>query len=207
MLKLQIILGSTREGRALDHLTPWLLDRARQHGKLDLEVLDLRDWPLPFFAETFATIGDRANPTYSQPIVQKWNRKVAEADAFLFVTPEYNHSIPGVLKNALDNVFVSFAMRHKPAGFIGYGGAAAGARGVEQLVSMCFEMELVPLRNTVLFSQVANAFEAGAPKNPMHAAALAILLDDLAWWAELMKPARATQLLPGGIRLRNAMPK
>ena len=71
----------------------------------NVEVLDLRDWPLPFFAETCATIGDFANPTYHDPIVKRWNTKIGEGDAYLFITPEYNHSIPGVLKNAIDSVF------------------------------------------------------------------------------------------------------
>jgi NAD(P)H-dependent FMN reductase len=206
MLKLQIILGSTREGRAADRLMPWLLETARKHGKFEVELLDLREWPLPFFAETMATVGDPANPTYSQPIVQKWNRKIGEGDAFVIVTPEYNHSVPGVLKNALDSVFLSFALRNKPAAFVGYsGGTVAGARAVEHLVHICFEAEMVPLRNSVLLPMVHQAFEAdGRPKNPMSTASLEILLDDLAWWGDLLKIARRTQLPTGRSRLMKA---
>lgn len=77
------------------------------HSREDfaVEVLDLRDWPLPLFQETIATVGDFADPTYSAPIVKRWNDKIAEGDAYIFVTPEYNRSIPAVLKNAIDSVF------------------------------------------------------------------------------------------------------
>src|SRR5580692_237887 len=189
MLKLKIILGSTREGRAADKLMPWLLERTRQHGGFEVELLDLRDWPLPFFAETAATIGDPSNPTYSQPVVRDWNRRLAEADAMLFVTPEYNHSVPGVLKNALDSVFLSFGFRHKPAGFVGYSvGAAGGARAVEHLAQIGFEAEMHPLRDSVLIGQVQEAFDKdGAPVHPMLGAALEITLDDLAWWGNVLK--------------------
>ena len=115
MSKLHVIIGSTRPGRAADLVAPWVIDRARNHGGFDVEVLDLRDWALPMFGETFETVGDFNDPTYSSPIVRSWNHKIAEADAFLVITPEYNHSVPAVLKNAIDSVFVSFAFRNKPA--------------------------------------------------------------------------------------------
>jgi NAD(P)H-dependent FMN reductase len=207
MLKLQVIVGSTREGRHADAILYWLTPIATAHGAFEVEVLDLRDWPLPLFQETLATVGDFKNPTYSQPLVKKWNQKIAEGDAFLFVTSEYNHSIPGVLKNAIDSVFVSFGFRHKPAGMVGYsGGAVGGARAVEHLAQIGFEAEMHALRDTVLIGRVQEAFgKDGAPVNPTHNAALKVTLDDLAWWGELLKPARATQLPPGGFRLRAAM--
>src|SRR5579872_3262670 len=98
MSTLQIIVGSTRPGRAADQVAPWVIDRAEAHGGFDVEVLDLRDWPLPIFAEHLGSIGDFNDPTYSTPIVRSWNRKISEGDAYLFITPEYNHSVPGVLK-------------------------------------------------------------------------------------------------------------
>ena len=88
--------------------------------------LILRDWPLPMFGEHFGTIGDFQDPTYSDPIVKRWNQKIEEADAYLVLTPEYNHSIPGVLKNAIDSVFMSFAFRNKPLAVVGYSGGIAG---------------------------------------------------------------------------------
>ncbi len=205
MLALKIILGSTREGRAADKVVPWVLEKTRQHAAFEAELLDLRDWPLPFFAENESTVGDPSNPTYSQPVVREWNRKMAEADAILFVTPEYNHSLPGVLKNAIDSVFASFALRNKPAAFVAYsGGVGAGSRAVEHLAQICFEAEVMPLRDSVLLPYVNQAFdEAGIPKSPAAQAGLQVLLDDLAWWGAVLKAARVTQLLPGKVRMRS----
>ncbi|MGA3122093.1 MAG: NAD(P)H-dependent oxidoreductase [Polyangiaceae bacterium] len=208
MLKLQIIVGSTREGRHADSVVHWLTPVAKAHGAFDVEVLDLRDWPLPFFQETIATVGDFKNPTYSQPVVKKWNQKIAEGDAFLFVTSEYNHSVPGVLKNAIDSVFLSFGFRHKPAGMVGYSvGAAAGSRAVEHLAQIGFETEMHALRDSVLIGLVHEAFrkDDGAPVNSALNIALKITLDDLAWWGGVLKPARATQLPPGNMRMRAAL--
>jgi NAD(P)H-dependent FMN reductase len=205
--KLQIIVGSTRPTRAAEHVFPWIAQEAIQHGSFDVEVVDLRDWNLPFFQEHMGTIGDFANPTYSDPVVKAWNNKIAEGDAYLIVTAEYNHSVPGELKNAIDNVFVSFALRNKPVAFAGYsGGIAAGTRAVEHLALIAIEAEAVPLRNTVLIPFVADAFdETGQPKNPATAAALTIVLDDLSWWASALSRARAEgELPPGAFRARAA---
>src|SRR5262249_46664297 len=103
--KLQIIVGSIRPERQVEPTPRWVTERASSHKAFEVETLDLRDWPLPMFVEGARTIGDIANPTYSDPIVRRWNQKIAEADAYLFITPEYNHSIPAVLKNAIDSVF------------------------------------------------------------------------------------------------------
>jgi NAD(P)H-dependent FMN reductase len=207
MLKLQIIVGSTREGRQADAVVKWLVPVAKAHGAFEVELLDLREWPLPFFQETLATVGDFKNPTYSLPIVKQWNQKIGEGDAYLFVTAEYNHSVPGVLKNALDSVFVSFGFRNKPAGMVGYSnGAAGGARAVEHLAQIGFEADMHCLRDTVLLPRVQEAFgKDGAPTDPMVAAALKVTLDDLAWWGALLKAARPTQLVPGGFRVRAAL--
>jgi NAD(P)H-dependent FMN reductase len=124
--KLHIIIGSTRPGRAADLVAPWVIDIAQGHGAFEVEVLDLRDWPLPMFGETFQTVGDFSDPTYSSPLVRSWNKKIEEADAYLVITPEYNHSVPAVLKNAIDSVFVSFAFRNKPMSVVGYSGGIAG---------------------------------------------------------------------------------
>jgi NAD(P)H-dependent FMN reductase len=198
MLDLKIIIGSTRPGRAADRVVPWITGSARDHGAFRVEVLDLRNWPLPFFSESFETVGDPRNPTYSDPVVKRWNERIAEGDAYLFVTPEYNHSVPGVLKNAIDSVFASFAFRNKPAAFVGYsGGIAAGVRAIEHLVHVAIEAEMVPLRSTVLLPQVGAAFtENGHPKDPTASTAAAIMLDDLAWWASVLRRARQDHPLP-----------
>jgi len=206
---LQIILGSTRPERVIDRVGGWVADRARAHPAFStVTVLDLRDWPLPMFAEGRGTIGDRADPTYSDPLVRRWNQTIKAGDAFLMVTPEYLHSVPGVLKNALDSVFVSFAFRNKPAAFVGYSvGHAAGARAVEHLAHIAIECELVPLRNTVLIPKVDQAFgENGRPLDPVSDVALDITLGDLAWYAEALGTARAKgELPPAMARMMAAM--
>ena len=198
MLNLKIIVGSTRDGRAADLVLPWVLSRAQQHGSFDVDVLDLRDWTLPIFQETLRTVGDPRDPTYSDPLVKRWNLRIREGDAFIFVTPEYNHSVPAVLKNAIDSVFVSFGFRNKVAGFVGYsGGVGAGVRAVEHLVQICVEAEMVPLRSTILIPKVHGAFDGeGAPQDPAASMAAGIMLDDLAWWARLLHGGREAGTLP-----------
>ena len=198
MLQLKLIVGSTRPGRAADVVVPWIEQRARNHGRFDVEVLDLRDWPLPVFTETFATLGDIHDPTYSEPLVKRWNGALAAADAYLFVTPEYNHSIPGVLKNAIDSVFASFAFRNKPAAVVAYSaGAVGGTRAAEHLADIGAEAELVSLRNNVLIPFVQDAFDgSGAPKNPQLDRVAGVMLDDLAWWAHALHAARSAGALP-----------
>jgi NAD(P)H-dependent FMN reductase len=207
MSKLQIIVGSTRPTRAAEKIFPWVADAAIRRGDFEVEVVDLRDWKLPFFQEHLGTIGDFSDPTYSDPVVRAWNAKIAEGDAYVIITPEYNHSVPGELKNAIDSVFVSFALRNKPVAFVGYSaGIAAGTRAVEHLALIAIEAEAVPLRNTVLIPAVAGAFgEDGEPTNPATEAALAITLDDLSWWANALASARADgELPPAAFRSRAA---
>jgi NAD(P)H-dependent FMN reductase len=206
-MKLQIIVGSTRPTRAADMVTPWVTNRAALHEAFDTEVLDLRDWPLPMFGEHVGSIGDRTDPTYSDVRVRAWNRKIAEADAYLVVTPEYNHSIPGELKNAIDSVFVSFAFRNKPLAMVGYsGGVGGGIRAIEHLVQVAVEVEAAPLRSTVVLPFVDGQFDDdGQPTDPATEVSMQILLDDLAWWAAALGNARAAgELIPGKVRARMA---
>ena len=207
MLELKIIVGSTRPGRAADTVLPWMTERAVGHGAFETEVLDLRDWELPIFAENFETLGDPRDPTFSTPIVRRWNGVIGSADAFLFVTPEYNHSLPGVLKNAIDSVFATFGFRNKPCVTVAYsGGAIGGARAVEHLALVAIEAEMVPLRNNVLIPNVGSAFGGdGSPRDPRTEMAASIALDDLAWWGETLGAARsAGQLPPAMARLMAA---
>jgi NAD(P)H-dependent FMN reductase len=208
VLNLKILIGSTRPTRAADRVTPWVVERSSAHGAFSLEVLDLRDWPLPMFQEHMGSIGDFNDPTYSDPIVRLWNRTLKEADALLVVTPEYLHSIPGNLKNALDSVFVSWALRNKPLAAVGYSaGIAAGVRAVEHLMAIAIEAEMVPLRDTVLIPRVESAFDTGgAPVDPMTDIAMKVMLDDLEWWGSLLARGRAEgELAPGNMRVRAAM--
>jgi NAD(P)H-dependent FMN reductase len=205
--KLHIIIGSTRPGRAADLVAPWVIDIVQGHGAFEVEVLDLRDWPLPMFGETFQTVGDFSDPTYSSPLVRSWNKKIEEADAYLVITPEYNHSVPAVLKNAIDSVFVSFAFRNKPMSVVGYsGGIAGGVRAIEHLAHIAIEAEMVPLRTTTIFPQVFEAFgEDQRPKNPVAELSLLIALDDLKWWSDVLVAGRAKgELPPAAFRIQAA---
>lgn len=207
-IALRLIVSSTREGRAADHLLPWLRRRVEADERFDTVVLDLREWRLPFFQETAATIGDRHDPTYSEPIVKRWNDTIRAGEAFLVVTQEYNHSIPGELKNAIDSVYVTHGLRNKPMAFVGYStSVTGGVRAVEHLMSSVINLEAVPLRNTVLIADVAAAFgDDGEPVNPATDAALGVTLDDLAWWGALLNRGRAEGELPhGGVRMARAL--
>ncbi|MBX7096556.1 MAG: NAD(P)H-dependent oxidoreductase [Myxococcaceae bacterium] len=207
-LRLKLIVGSTRAERTSDPVVRWALPLVQAHPAFTTEVLDLRDWPLPFFQEGPKTIGDPRAPSYSDPLVKRWNQTIVDGDAFVMVTPEYNHGPPAVLKNAIDSVFFSFGFRHKSVGFIGYSaGIAAGVRAVEQLNTVMLETEAVPVRTQVLIPNVAAAFDpAGKPVNPVTGFGLQIMLDDLAWLGRALRTARAQgEPPPPTARLRAAM--
>lgn len=198
-IRLAVVVGSTRERRAADGFLPWLVDRARDHGRFDVDVLDLREWRLPMFEEPGPDAAGGAARA------GRLAGRVAAADAYLFVTPEYNHSVPGALKNALDHV--SGRLRNKPAGFVGYSpGIIGGARAVEHLAAIAVEAEMAPLRNAVLLTRVHRAFDgSGRPVDAATEDALTVLLDDLAWWGDALRRARAAGELPPAGR-RRAVP-
>ncbi|MEJ7824079.1 MAG: NAD(P)H-dependent oxidoreductase [Solirubrobacteraceae bacterium] len=184
-LNLKVILGSTRAGRRGDDVAGWVFAGAEEHGGFDAQLLDLRDHRLPLLGE-----GDR-----SSDAIDALYRVIADGEAFIFVTPEYNHSVPAVLKNAIDSISGGF--RNKPAAFVGYSaGLVGGARAVEHLAQIVVEAEMVPLRNAVLVAQAHAAFAAGRPADPDRDGALDILLDDLAWWGSALRQARAEGELP-----------
>lgn len=207
MSKLLVIVGSTRPSRAADRVVPWIMSRASSHDAFDAELADLRDWPLPIFAEHAGTIGDITDPSYSEPIVRAWNAKVKEADAFIVVTPEYNHSVPGGLKNAIDSVWLSFGFRNKPVAAVGYsGGVGGGIRAIEHLAQVFVEAEAAPLRSAVVIPFLGTAFDdAGEPAAAETDIRLQVMLDDLAWWSAALEKARAGgELPPGTMRVRAA---
>jgi NAD(P)H-dependent FMN reductase len=207
MLKLLIIVASTRPNRAADLVMPWLESRVNAEREFDAEVVDLRDWPLPIFAEDLETIGDFSDPNYSAPIVKAWNDKLSEGDAFIIVTPEYHHSIPGALKNAFDTVMISPAFRNKPIAAVGYSaGVGGGSRAVEHLVQIASGVEAAFVRNAVTIPSVAQAFDgAGQPTDRLTSISLDVMLEDLSWWATALQQARtAGELLPGVLRVRAA---
>ena len=121
---IQIILGSTREGRFGETVAKWFYGVAESREDLATEFIDLRDWPLPFFAESMGPSGGN----YAEE-AKPWAAKIAEGDGFVIVTPEYNHGYPAVLKNAMDHLYREW--NNKPIAFVSYGCEAGGSRSVE----------------------------------------------------------------------------
>lgn len=187
--RIQVILGSTREGRAGEQVARWVTELAARRGDLEVELVDLRDFPLPFFES--AVSPKRA--LSDDPRVQAWAAKIAEADGYIFVTPEYNYGYPAVLKNALDYLY--YQWNDKPVGFVGYGGVAGGIRAVQQLRQVVVELGLIQVRTQVLIPRVFAAFgDDGQPVDTMHATTAAALLDEMVDWARTLGAKRVLAL-------------
>ncbi len=183
----QIIIGSARDERQGERVARWLTDeiaRIPAAADLSIEVIDLRDWPLPFFNE------HPASGKLDDTIVGEWMRKVAEADAYIIIAPEFNHSFSATLKNALDYGYKSW--RDKPIAFVGYGGdVVGGARAVEQLRLVAIELQMAPIRNAIYLPGVRGQFdERGALRNPQLAVKVGPLVEQLLWWSRALKTAR-----------------
>ena len=183
--RIHVILGSTREGRAGEQVARWVADLAAQRSDVDIELVDLRDFPLPFFDSPVSP----KRALSDDPRVQAWAAKVAEADGYVFVTPEYNYGYPAVLKNALDHLY--YQWNDKPVGFVGYGGIAGGIRAVQQLRQVVVELGLAQVRTQVLIPKVFAAFgDDGQPADAMHSTTASALLDEVADWARMLQEKR-----------------
>jgi len=142
-MKIQIILGSTRPGRAGEQVAQWATKSLQDFDGAEFELVDIADFNLPLLDEPMPPMSGQ----YTKDHTKKWSAKIAEADGYLFVTPEYNHSIPGALKNAVD--FLNHEWRNKAIGFISYG-AAGGSRAVEQWRQIAGELHMADVRDQVL---------------------------------------------------------
>lgn len=189
-LKIKVLVGSTREGRFSDKPAAWIADLAKAQEGVEVEVLDLRDYPMPFYEESVSPsmVQDGA---YANPAVRTWADKIREADAFIIVTPEYNRGPSAVLKNALDQVYAEW--NKKPVAFVGHG-SALGARAIEQLRTNAIELQMAPIRQAVgmPWSGMLLA-EDGTLKPdafaPYEKAAVG-LIESLLWWGRALKAAR-----------------
>jgi NAD(P)H-dependent FMN reductase len=167
------------------------MQRLSRRDDLDVELVDLRDYPLPFFEQSLpAAYSLRDYPT---PEIARWGRKLDEADGFVIVGPEYNHGYSAVLKNAIDHAFPEW--HRKPIAFVGYGNVG-GARAIEQLRGVVIELEMAPLRHAVhILPDLMLPAMQSDPFDPEVLAPLDEKLDqlagDLAWWAAALAPARA----------------
>ena len=187
--KIGVIVGSTRATRFADKPAEWIANLAKARGDFDVEIVDLRDYPMPFFDEAASSLWA---PSQNE-VAQRWQKKVAELDGFIVTAAEYNRGPTAVLKNALDYAYTEW--NHKPITFVGYGGVG-GARAIEQLRLHAVELQMVPSRNAVHivwgdFIQVLQQGKKLDEFQHLNDAAKAAL-DDLAWWAKVLKEARET---------------
>lgn len=184
MLKVGIILGSTRPGRNGEAVANWVVEQAGKRTDAQFELVDLLDYNLPVLDEPVpASMGQ-----YSKEHTKKWAAKIASLDAFIFVTPEYNHSTSGALKNALDFIYAEW--NNKAAGFVSYG-SAGGARAVEALRNILSELQIAHVRNQVMF-MLATDFENYSVFKPhvRHEAEMTAVLDQLIRWGTALNTVR-----------------
>ncbi|MFJ4467558.1 NADPH-dependent FMN reductase [Streptomyces sp. NPDC089424] len=185
MIKIGIILGSTRPGRNGEAVAHWVRDIAAQRTEAEFELVDLLDYKLPHLDEMLPpSLGQ-----YAQPHTQEWARKIDSFDGFIIVTPEYNHSTSGVLKNAIDFLYAEW--NNKAVGFVSYG-SLGGARAVEHLRLVAAELQMADVRAQValsLFHDFENfsEFKPGA----FQVDALNATLDQVVAWSQALAPLRA----------------
>jgi NAD(P)H-dependent FMN reductase len=184
MLKIGIIVGSTRPGRKADTVARWVLEIAAKRGDAEYEIIDILDFHLPLLDEAYPpSMGQ-----YTQPHTHEWAATISGFDAFVFVTPEYNHSMSGALKNAIDFLFREW--NDKAAGFVSYG-SVGGARAVEQLRLVMGELKVADVRAQCalsLFTDFEN-FMTFKPQ-PSQKAAVEAMLNDLIPWGRALQAMR-----------------
>jgi NAD(P)H-dependent FMN reductase len=178
-LRLAVIIGSTREGRAGEAVARWVAALAGRRGDLEVDVLDLAEFDLP--ARYLSTV---------PPPVAAFTGRLDRADAFVIVTPEYNHSFPASLKQALD--FGYDEWRAKPVGFVAYGHGSEGVYAVEHLRAVCTELHMATVRDRVAVDLLDPGVRDGLPDGDARPAREATaMLDQLAWWGAALRDARA----------------
>jgi NAD(P)H-dependent FMN reductase len=192
MIRVAIIAGSTRPGRKSLDVARWVHEHAAARDDVQADVVDLADFRLDRLDEPAPAA---LNADYRHAHTRRWSEVIASFDAYIIVTPEYNHSMPGALKTALDFLFDEW--NDKPVGFVGYG-LHGGVRAIEHLRHVAAELKLADVRTQVTLS-LFNDFEdmAKFAPQPHHAATLQRMLDELAAWGEALK----------SLRQRNGQPK
>ena len=191
-LKIGIVISTTRPTRFGHKPAEWIKSIATERSDMAVEILDLRDYPMPFFDE----VASNAWVPTTNEVAQRWQKKVAEFDGFVFVTAEYNHGIPAVLKNALDYAYPEW--NKKAAALVGYG-AVGGSRAAEQLRLIAAELQLATIR-TGVYIQGADfmaALKDGKDLKEITHLQQGVrdMLDQLAWWAAALKTARQQDVL------------
>ncbi len=186
-MKLKIIIASTRPGRKGPILGTWITDIARKHGVYDVEVLDLAEINLPFIDEP----NHPRFQKYEHEHTKAWSKTINEADAFIFVTPEYNFGYPATLKNALDFLYNEWT--YKPVGFVSYGGVAAGTRAVQMLKQVVTAQKMMPVAESVnvpFFTRFINDADQFVPEEGLEKSAYG-MLDELVLWTKALMELRS----------------
>jgi len=190
LLKFALIIGSTRPNRFADIPAKWIVEAAATRDDFTLDVLDLRDHPLPFFNEP--TPPPYIQGDWSEPASETWRRKIATDDGYLATVSEYNHGPTAVLKNAFDNAF--FEWNRKPIAFVGHGGVSA-ARAIEQLRGIAIELQMAPIRHEVNIAMepYLGVIQQGKTLDdyPYLVNARTAVFDNLVWWDKALKAGRA----------------
>jgi NAD(P)H-dependent FMN reductase len=186
-LKIAIILGSTRPGRNGKAVADWVFDKAQARIGAAYDLIDLADHPLPHMDEPMSPMLGQ----YVGEHTKAWAATIAPYDGFVFVTPEYNHSTSGVLKNAIDYLYAEW--NNKAAAFVSYG-SVGGARAIEHLRAVCSELQIAHVRQQLSFSMFTDFenFSMFRPVAAIHDDAAAVMFDQLEAWAAALKPLRKT---------------
>ena len=180
---IQIIIGSTRAGRAGEPVAKWLAQLATARGDLTAELIDLATMELPWLTSSTPPADERREQG-----AQEWAARIAAADGYVLVTSEYNHGYAAPLKNALDLLFAEWA--RKPVAFLSYGGASGGVRAVEQLRQVAVELDMVPLRRHVAIPAIFRRLDQQRNLIDPPVNEAQVMLDDLVWWASMLADAR-----------------
>jgi len=187
MLRIAIIIGSTRPGRKAEAVAKWVYEIAQKRTDAEFEIVDIKDFDLPLLDEPVSPIMGQ----YTHQHTKIWSAKIASFDAYVFVTPEYNHGTSGALKNAIDFLYHEWV--NKAAGFVSYGGAA-GARAAEQLRLVLAEVQIATVRNQVLLSLFTDFenFSVFKPA-PQHEKSVNAMLEQVTAWGSALKTLREKQ--------------
>ena len=190
MITISVIIGSTREGRFSEKPARWILQYLQKREGIEARLLDLREFPMPFFDQPMPPAMP-GRPPYEHDVVRRWTAAIERSDAFIIVTPEYNYGPSAVLKNAIDWVYPEW--NRKAAAFVSYG-SAMGARSVQQLRETAIELQLAPVRSSVHIpvATLWAHFQGGdVDKGLAEIEKQAqTMIDDLLWWATALKTAR-----------------
>jgi NAD(P)H-dependent FMN reductase len=188
-LKIAIVISTTRAARFGHKPAQWVKEIAAQRDDIETEIIDLRDFPMPFFDE----VASNAWVPSQNPVAQRWQKKVAEFDGYIFVTAEYNRGVPAVLKNALDYAYPEW--NRKAAAYVGYGSVGA-ARSIEHLRLICVELQMAPTRTGVHIQGADFMAVLQQGKDIRELTYLEqnskTMLDELQWWASALMVARSS---------------